>query len=619
MMTSGTGSLMLLLILLGAASAAANSIAPSDSLWTMEEQVVHGDSLATVTVHGTRVQVVAPAEIDRLRQQAGANALSAAATIPGVSYRQAGLVSAGASGNPPWAFRMRGIGSVPNDGLLVLVDGRPQVVGFWGHALPDAHPLGPIERVEVIRGPASVPFGGQAFAGAIQVITRGGPSTMVQATGGDFGTWNVQGRHHDQHGPVTLTVGASAAATDGYRGGDESDLQALRLDLGTALGKGWLIRGAVDGTDSRFNNPGPESQRYADPDSGSGTIRQRTAELAIEGRGEVWASFVRAYSSDVHNDFYQAGNTQARDSGIRAGGEWTPTNWAFKGGLDLDNNGGTFTVNGNPNFPEVDQEQITTAPYLMAAWDPSPRWQIGGGLRMQFNDTFPTETIPQAKLAYLADSRGAITLSAAKGAKTPTVAQQYLVFFAGDRTQLEPEHMWQYELAVDRTWGPWFATAAVYRAEGDNLIRQPQPGWPPTYDNSGDFSHEGLDATVSWRPGPVDKIRLGAAWMWMRDDQTLATPGLHLRLDGVWEVRHGLELDAMVEAEWDRYGADGSQAPLDDLLLAGLGVTWRPTRLGSGDLEIFGRVDNLFDEQYMVFDDYPMPPRMLSAGIRWQR
>jgi len=124
---------------------------------------------------------------------------------------------------------------------------------------------------------------------------------------------------------------------------------------------------------------------------------------------------------------------------------------------------------------------------------------------------------------------------------------------------------------------------------------------------------------MSWRPGPVDMIRLGAAWMWKREAQTLATPRLHLRLDGVWEAVRGLELDAMIEAEWDRYGADGSQAPLDDLVLVGLGATWRPTRLGSGDLEVFGRVDNLLDEDYMVFDDYPMPPRMVSAGLRWQR
>ena len=139
---------MTLTLCLLAAVPALGAAAPADSLWTLEEMVVRGDSLGVVTVHGSRVLVVPPAEIDRLSRTPGANVLDAAATLPGVTYRQAGLVSAGAAGNPPWSFRIRGIGGVPNDGLLVLVDGRPQQVGFWGHTLPDAHPLGVVERVE---------------------------------------------------------------------------------------------------------------------------------------------------------------------------------------------------------------------------------------------------------------------------------------------------------------------------------------------------------------------------------------------------------------------------------------------------------------------------------------
>ena len=48
--------------------------------------------------------------------------------------------------------------------------------------------------------------------------------------------------------------------------------------------------------------------------------------------------------------------------------------------------------------------------------------------------------------------------------------------------------------------------------------------------------HQGLDATLAWRPGPADLLRLGAAWMWRRDAQTLATPALALRFDGIWQA-----------------------------------------------------------------------------------
>jgi outer membrane cobalamin receptor len=608
---------VLVLALLTAAAAA-----PADSLWSLEEMVVHGDSLSAVTVHGSRILTVSGPEVERLGQRPGRNSLAAAATLPGVSYHQVGLISAGASGNPPWAFRMRGVGAVPNDGLLVLVDGRPQLVGFWGHALPDAHPLGPVRRVEVIRGPATVPFGGQAFAGAIQVITRGGPDTRVQAAGGSHGTWQAQARHAGPAGPLTVDIAGSAAATDGYRGGDESDLQALRMRATASLGERWRVSGLVEGSNSTFNNPGPLSAPYPDPRTGSGAIRQRTLELDIEGAGETWSAFLRGYSGYVHNDFHGEGNTRARDLGLRAGGEWNRTRWSFKGGLDLDRNGGTFNVNGNPDFVEVDAHHTTTAPYLMAGWEPDRRWQLGTGLRLQLSDTYDTEWIPQAKAVFLPDGRGALTLSAARGVKVPAVAQQYLPFFAGpidaigkETTWLAPESMWQYELAADRSWGAWNAMAAVFHAEGENLIRLEQPGWPPQYGNSGAFVHQGLDATLAWRPGPDDLLRLGAAWMWRRDAQTLATPALAIRFDGSWQARAPLVVDATVELAWDRYGADEAQEPLDDLLLLAGGVTWRTTR----EIALFGRVDNLLDADYAVFADYPMPPRTWSAGVRWVR
>ncbi len=598
---------------------ASAEIAPVDSVWSLEELVVHGDSLGVVTVHGSRVQVVPAEELSRLRRRPGATALDAAATVPGVSYRQAGLVAAGASGNPPWALRIRGVGSVPNDGLLILVDGRPQIVGFWGHALPDAHPLGPVERVEVIRGPASVPFGGQAFAGAVQVITRRGPATEVQAAGGSDGTWGAHVRHSGPLGPFQVTASAAATATDGYRGGDDSDVQSARLRLTAPLGRLWTVSALVEGTDSYFDSPGPESAPYATPEQGRGDIRQRTAEVDFHGASDGWSAFLRGHTSYVHNDFQTEGNTRARDLGLRAGGALEHDRWALKGGLDLDRNGGTFNLNGNPGFAEVDEHQTTTAPYVLASWDPDARWQLGAGVRLQLSDTYDSEWIPQMKAAFLPDQHGAVTLSAARGAKTPAVAQQYLPFFAGDRSRLEPESLWQYELAADRSWGAWSTTAAVYHAEGDNLIRVAQPGWPPVYGNSGAFVHQGLDATVAWRHGSGDLLRLGAAWMWRRDAQTLATPAVSLRLDGVWEVRTGLTVDASLEAELDRYGDDAELAPLDDVLLAGVGAAWRPAALDRAGVDVFARIDNLLDTDWAVFDDYPMPPRSWSAGVRWRR
>ena len=45
------------------------------------------------------------------------------------------------------------------DRVLVLIDGHPQYMGMMGHPLPDVYELAMAEKIEVVRGPASLLYG----------------------------------------------------------------------------------------------------------------------------------------------------------------------------------------------------------------------------------------------------------------------------------------------------------------------------------------------------------------------------------------------------------------------------------------------------------------------------
>ena len=77
-------------------------------------------------------------------------------------------VSTGAAGG----MSLRGIGGSPTAGLLVLIDGHPQYMGLMGHPIADAYQSMLAERVEVLRGPASVLYGSNAMGGVINIVTR---------------------------------------------------------------------------------------------------------------------------------------------------------------------------------------------------------------------------------------------------------------------------------------------------------------------------------------------------------------------------------------------------------------------------------------------------------------
>jgi outer membrane receptor protein involved in Fe transport len=104
---------------------------------------------------------------------------------------------------------------------LALVDGRTIYLDFYGMVMWDLVPanLHEIQRIEVIRGPASAVWGANAMSGVVNVITKsprqlaaeGGTSLVVGA--GGFGR-NTQGSRQDAGGLFHISGSHAAAVND---------------------------------------------------------------------------------------------------------------------------------------------------------------------------------------------------------------------------------------------------------------------------------------------------------------------------------------------------------------------------------------------------------------------
>jgi outer membrane receptor for ferrienterochelin and colicin len=88
--------------------------------------------------------------------------------VPGVFVTERGILGYGVSTGSAGEITIRGVGGNPNTDVLVLTDGRPQMMGLMGHPLPDTYVNSGIDRVEVIRGPASLMHGTNAMGGGHQ-------------------------------------------------------------------------------------------------------------------------------------------------------------------------------------------------------------------------------------------------------------------------------------------------------------------------------------------------------------------------------------------------------------------------------------------------------------------
>ena len=102
---------------------------------------------------------------------------------------------------------------------LVLIDGIRIASSSAGATSLEAIPLDQIDRIEILRGPASSLYGADAIGGVVQVFTRRGTASLAgnaSAGYGTYGTWDVKGGVSGTSGPLTFAVQGAAKASHGF-------------------------------------------------------------------------------------------------------------------------------------------------------------------------------------------------------------------------------------------------------------------------------------------------------------------------------------------------------------------------------------------------------------------
>ena len=136
--------------------------------------------------------------------------------VPGLFVTSRGVMGYGVSTGAAGSIKLRGIGSGAS--MLVLVDGQPQYAGLYGHPIPDACLTMTAERVEVLRGPASLLYGSNAMGGVMNIVTRqakaDGVRTDISFEGGSYGSLHGAAANEVKVGRFSNTAALSYSRTD---------------------------------------------------------------------------------------------------------------------------------------------------------------------------------------------------------------------------------------------------------------------------------------------------------------------------------------------------------------------------------------------------------------------
>ena len=557
-----------------------------------------------------------------------------------------------------------------SDYTKVLVDGIP--VNQPGGSIDLAH-LGTdlIERIEVLRGPASVLYGSDAMSGVIQIVTRKGagrPRIDVAARFGTFGTADLQAEAAGSSGIARWSAGVTRFSSAGiypYNNHYENSTASARLALvpdaktDLAFTARWGdsehhfptdFAGALSDT----NQFGSQDGLTLSFDGG----RQLSSTFALRALAGLFDSETKFDDiSDGIHDQTGFGFESHRRARVKRGlvdlrGLFEATKaLQLSGGVEFSNEDQHSTGTTTSDFgtgvftdsSEFERDRGNTAFYGQALARLGDKADLQAGLRFDENDVFGNFTTWRLGVAVRPTNALKLHASAGSAFKQPTFSEQFAdsPFEVGD-PDLVPEEStsWQAgaelsfasrRLTVSATWfAQQFTNMILYTAAA--------PG-QPTYVNVAEARADGIEAGVyvaltgelalkaryTWLDTEVENDGGGEDVTIQQGESLIRRPGSSAGLGVDWQPglsgRYTLSFDYIGSRDdvdfrpfpAERLTLNGYtlvNASADFPLAALFGANWA-TNIG-----ITAVGQNLFGEEYQSVVGFGGRGRTLLAGAR---
>lgn len=606
-----------------------DTLSLTNQIHQIDEVVVTGARHETDVRHLSQtVSVVGRAQIEHSLQPSLLPVLTE--QVPGLFVTSRGVMGYGVSNGAAGSISLRGL-SGGTARLMVLIDGHPQYAGIFGHPIADAYQSFLAERVEVLRGPASVLYGSNAMGGVINIVTRkmqeDGVNTHLHAGYGSYNTLETELTNRVRKGRFSSVVSGSYNRTDGHRADMGFEQYGGYAKLGYEMTDHWNVRGDANVTHFNASYPGPVSAPLLDGDQ---RITRGMTSFALENRYEK--------TSGGLSFFYNWGNHWINDGYTPSAGEG-PQDARFNShdymtGISLYQSTQFFTGNritlgfdwfcyGGRAWNEyvsgekvgttsdlVDKQEDELAGYIDFRQDFCSWLTFNAGLRVDHHSRVGTEWVPQAGLAFHLPQAMELKASASKGFRYPILREMYM--FPPQNPDLQPESMWNYELAFSQRLMEerLYYGVNLFYINARNLIQTlPNPhGSGMLNQNTGKIENTGVELQAAYRINRAWSVDGNYSYLHMAHP-VIAAPEHKLYAganfsQGRWNVSTGLQYIAGLYTQTD-------PVVTENFVLWNVRASFRATRW----LDIWARGENLLAQRYEINAGYPMPRATVMAGV----
>ena len=555
--------------------------------------------------------------------------------VPGLFTTSRGVMGYGVSNGAAGGISLRGL-SGGNARMMVLIDGHPQYAGIFGHPISDAYQTLLADRVEVLRGPASVLYGSNAMGGVVNIVTRkmheDGIRTDLHAGYGSYNTLETELTNRIRKGRFSSVISGSYNRTDGHRADMGFEQYGGYGRIGYEVTDHWNLRADVNVTHFNASYPGPVSAPLLDGDQ---RITRGMTSFAVEnGYGKTSGALSFFYNWGDHwinGGYTPSAGEEPKDNRFHSfddmmGISLYQSARFFKGnritgGFDWFRYGGEAWneyISGEQSGTRrdlVDKHENEVAGYVNIRQDIGAWLTLNAGLRVDHHSRVGTEWVPQAGLAFHLPRAIELKASASKGFRYPILREMYM--FPPQNPDLKPESMWNYEIAFLQRLldGRLSYGVNLFYIDGKNLIMTlPNPsGSGMLNQNSGKIDNAGVEAQVAYRFSRAWSADANYSYLHMKHP-VIAAPEHKLYAganftQGRWSVSTGVQYVAglYTSVVTNGRGTDTTE----DFVLWNLRGQFRATKW----LNIWARGENLLAQRYEINAGYPMPKATVMAGI----
>ena len=315
---------------------------------------------------------------------------------------------------------VRGLNAPLNNRTLVLLDGKTVLNGFYDFTDWEAIPvtLEEVDRIEIVEGPTSALYGGNAVNGVINIITKSPDQLkggIVEYTGGERNTQAGTALFGDRRGAQAYKLDLGWRSTNMF---SDASRQASGVGKAHGLwsldlpdGAVWSVSGGVARHDVNIND-GPS---FDDGETGflrTDWKRNGTSARFFWNWGKTEFRDYPLFPVHLNYDTYDASLEQAVE---------LPFDDSLTAGISYRRNAATSDIFS----PGLHQQDLWAA-FFENTWTPAERWTFVASGRADHHPLTGWVLSPRGSAIYTPAPEHSFRFTASSAFRNPTLYEDYV-------------------------------------------------------------------------------------------------------------------------------------------------------------------------------------------------